>query len=333
MGCASSCLIGYLPGNFKQLAVTEEPAMPDIFHSLQSLVNGLSIGSTYALIAIGYTMVYGIIGMINFAHGEVYMIGSYAAFIAIAGLTMMGLDSVLLLMAAAFLASIVVTSAYGYSIERIAYRPLRGSNRLIPLISAIGMSIFLQNTVRMSQDSKDKSIPNLIPGSWSIGPGGNEEVIISYMQILVFVVTVLAMLGLTLFISRSRLGRACRACAEDIKMANLLGINTNNIIALTFVIGAALAAVAAVLLSMQYGVINPNAGFLVGLKAFTAAVLGGIGSIPGAMLGGLVLGVAEAFGADLFGDQYKDVVAFSLLVLVLLFRPTGLLGRPEVEKV
>ena len=307
--------------------------MPDIFHSLQSLVNGLSVGSTYALIAIGYTMVYGIIGMINFAHGEVYMIGSYVAFIAIAGLAMMGLDSVPLLMAAAFLASIVVTSAYGYSIERIAYRPLRGSNRLIPLISAIGMSIFLQNTVRMSQDSKDKSIPNLILGSWSIGPGGNAEIIISYMQILVFVVTLIAMLGLTLFISRSRLGRACRACAEDIKMANLLGINTNNIIALTFVIGAALAAVAAVLLSMQYGVINPNAGFLVGLKAFTAAVLGGIGSIPGAMLGGLVLGVAEAFGADLFGDQYKDVVAFSLLVLVLLFRPTGLLGRPEVEKV
>jgi branched-chain amino acid transport system permease protein len=195
------------------------------------------------------------------------------------------------------------------------------------------MSIFLQNTVLLAQDSKDKSIPNLIPGNFSIGPGGAHEVLISYMQIVVFVVTLIAMLGLTLFISRSRLGRACRACAEDIKMANLLGINTNNIIALTFVIGAALAAIAAVLLSMQYGVINPNAGFLVGLKAFTAAVLGGIGSIPGAMLGGLVLGVAEAFGADVFGDQYKDVVAFGLLVLVLLFRPTGILGRPEVEKV
>jgi branched-chain amino acid transport system permease protein len=255
------------------------------------------------------------------------------AFIALAGLAMLGIHSLPLLMTAAFLASIVVTSAYGYSIERVAYRPLRGSNRLIPLISAIGMSIFLQNTVLLSQDSKDKSIPNLIPGSISFGPGGAQEVLISYMQILVFVVTLVAMLGLTLFISRSRLGRACRACAEDIKMANLLGINTNNIIALTFVIGAALAAIAAVLLSMQYGVINPNAGFLVGLKAFTAAVLGGIGSIPGAMLGGLVLGVAEAFGADVFGDQYKDVVAFGLLVLVLLFRPTGILGRPEVEKV
>ena len=307
--------------------------MPEIYHFFQTLVNGMTVGSTYALIAIGYTMVYGIIGMINFAHGEVYMSGSYVAFIALAGLAMMGIHSLPLLMTAAFLASIVVTSAYGYSIERVAYRPLRGSNRLIPLISAIGMSIFLQNTVLLSQDSKDKSIPNLIPGSFSFGPGGAEEVLISYMQVLVFVVTLVAMLGLTLFISRSRLGRACRACAEDIKMANLLGINTNNIIALTFVIGAALAAVAAVLLSMQYGVINPNAGFLVGLKAFTAAVLGGIGSIPGAMLGGLVLGVAEAFGADIFGDQYKDVVAFGLLVLVLLFRPTGILGRPEVQKV
>ena len=307
--------------------------MPDLFHYLQQLVNGLTIGSTYALIAIGYTMVYGIIGMINFAHGEVYMIGSYVAFIAIIGLTMLGLDSLPLIIIGAFVASIVVTSAYGYSIERIAYRPLRGSNRLIPLISAIGMSIFLQNGVLLAQDSKDKAIPNLIPGNIVFGESAMNGVVISYMQILIFVITFLVMLGLTMFISRSRLGRACRACAEDIKMANLLGINTNNIIALTFVIGAALAAVAAVLLGMQYGVINPDMGFLAGIKAFTAAVLGGIGSIPGAMLGGLLLGVAEAFGADIFGDQYKDVVAFSLLILVLLFRPTGILGRPEVEKV
>ena len=307
--------------------------MPDIYHFFQQLVNGLTIGSTYALIAIGYTMVYGIIGMINFAHGEVYMIGSYVAFIAIAGLAMMGLDSVPLLMTAAFLATIVVTSAYGYSIERIAYRPLRGSNRLIPLISAIGMSIFLQNTVLLAQDSKDKSIPNLIPGNilhrarWRTrsadflhanrgvrgDPGRHARPDVVHLPLS----------------PGSRLPRLCRRHQDG----QPLGINTNNIIALTFVIGAALAAIAAVLLSMQYGVINPNAGFLVGLKAFTAAVLGGIGSIPGAMLGGMVLGVAEAFGADIFGDQYKDVVAFGLLVLVLLFRPTGMLGRPEVEKV
>ena len=205
---------------------------------IQQLFNGLSLGAIYALIAIGYTMVYGIIGMINFAHGEVYMIGSYIAFIAITLLAMMGLDSVPLMMIAAFAASMIVTSAYGYSIERIAYRPLRGGNRLIPLISAIGVSIFLQNMLMLSQNSKEKAIPSLLPGNFIIGEDSMNGIVVSYMQILIFAVTFLAMVGLTLFISRSRLGRACRACAEDLKMANLLGINTNNIIALTFVIAA-----------------------------------------------------------------------------------------------
>ncbi|MGE4407281.1 ABC transporter permease subunit, partial [Pseudomonas sp.] len=185
--------------------------MPELYHYLQQLVNGLTVGSTYALIAIGYTMVYGIIGMINFAHGEVYMIGSYVTFIAIVGLSMLGLDTLPILMIGAFVAAMIVTSAYGYSIERLAYRPLRGSNRLIPLISAIGMSIFLQNVVLLAQDSKDKAIPNLMPGNLVIGESTMNGVTISYMQILIFVVTFAAMYGLTLFISRSRLGRACRA--------------------------------------------------------------------------------------------------------------------------
>jgi len=303
-----------------------------VYYFIQQLLNGLTIGSTYALIAIGYTMVYGIIGMINFAHGEVYMIGSYVAFMVIAGLMMLGIDSNLLLMVSAFAVSIIITSTYGWSIERVAYRPLRGGNRLIPLISAIGMSIFLQNLVRLSQGSRDLALPVLVSGGWHFGPQ-NFEASLSYMQLIIFVVTFISMSGLTLFISRSRMGRACRACAEDIKMANLLGINTHTVIALTFVIGAALASVAGVLLGMYYGVINPTIGFMAGLKAFTAAVLGGIGSIPGAMLGGLLLGITEAMTAGYLSTEYKDVVAFGLLIAILLFMPTGILGRPEVEKV
>lgn len=308
--------------------------MPEsVFYFIQQLLNGLTVGSTYALIAIGYTMVYGIIGMINFAHGEIYMIGSYVAFAVLAGLALMGIDSVSLMLVTAFVISIIITSTYGFAIERVAYRPLRSSNRLIALISAIGMSIFLQNYVRIAQGSRDIAMPSLITGGWSFGPEEGFHVTLSYMQLVIFVITFIAMSLLTLFISRSRRGRACRACAEDLGMTGLLGINTNQVISLTFVIGAALAAVAGVLLGLYYGVINPYIGFLAGLKAFTAAVLGGIGSIPGAVLGGLILGVTEAFTAGYFSTEYKDVVAFSLLVLILLFRPTGILGKPEVEKV
>jgi branched-chain amino acid transport system permease protein len=300
-----------------------------IFYFIQQLLNGLTIGSTYALIAIGYTMVYGIIGMINFAHGEVYMIGSYIGFMVITALMMMGIDSSFLLMGSAFIISILITSCYGWSIERVAYRPLRGSNRLIPLISAIGMSIFLQNVVRFAQGSRDIAMPALVQGGIEFG----SAISVSYMQIIIFVVTFISMYGLSQFISRSRMGRACRACAEDIKMANLLGIDTNNVIALTFVIGAALASIAGILLGLYYGVINPSLGFMAGLKAFTAAVLGGIGSIPGAMIGGLILGVTEALTSAYLSSEYKDVVAFGLLITILLLMPTGILGRPEVEKV
>nr|WP_299241001.1 high-affinity branched-chain amino acid ABC transporter permease LivH [uncultured Halomonas sp.] len=306
--------------------------MDELLYFLQQTINGLTIGSTYALIAIGYTMVYGIIGMINFAHGEIYMIGTYIAFIVITGLAMMGIDNTLFLIVAALLVSMIVASAHGFAVERVAYRPVRGSKRLIALISAIGMSIFLQNYMRLAQGSRDKAIPNLLPGGWEFG-GKGFVVNLSYMQVIIFVVTLLSMGALALFISRSRLGRACRACSQDRGMANLLGINTDLVISMTFVIGAALAAVAGLLLGMYYGVVNPYIGFLAGLKAFTAAVLGGIGSIPGAMLGGLILGIAEALTGGYLSSEYKDVVAFGLLILILLFRPWGILGKPEVEKI
>ncbi|WP_277269627.1 high-affinity branched-chain amino acid ABC transporter permease LivH, partial [Pantoea septica] len=280
-----------------------------------------------------YTMVYGIIGMINFAHGEVYMIGSYVSFIVIAALMMMGIDTGWLMIAAGFVMAILISSAYGWSIERVAYKPVRSSKRLIALISAIGMSIFLQNYVSLTQGSRDLALPSLITGQWTLGQSNGFAATVSTMQIVIWLVTFLAMLALTLFIRYSRMGRACRACAEDLKMASLLGINTDRVISLTFVIGAAMAAVAGVLLGQFYGSINPFIGFMAGMKAFTAAVLGGIGSIPGAMIGGLVLGIAEALTSAYLSTEYKDVVSFALLIVVLLVMPTGILGRPEVEKV
>ena len=300
---------------------------------IQQMLNGVTLGSTYALIAIGYTMVYGIIGMINFAHGEVYMIGSYVSFIVIAALMMMGIDTGWLMIAAGFVMAILISSAYGWSIERVAYKPVRASKRLIALISAIGMSIFLQNYVSLTQGSRDLALPSLITGQWTLGESNGFAATVSTMQIVIWLVTFLAMLALTLFIRYSRMGRACRACAEDLKMASLLGINTDRVISLTFVIGAAMAAVAGVLLGQFYGSINPFIGFMAGMKAFTAAVLGGIGSIPGAMIGGLVLGIAEALTSAYLSTEYKDVVSFALLIVVLLVMPTGILGRPEVEKV
>jgi branched-chain amino acid transport system permease protein len=305
----------------------------DVMYFIQQLLNGLTVGSAYALIAIGYTMVYGIIGMINFAHGEVYMIGAYAALIAITGLATLGIAALPLILLLALICAMAISSSYGWAVERVAYRPLRGGHRLIPLISAIGMSIFLQNYVRLAQGSRNIGVPRLIDGGWTFGGVSTFQVNFSYLQALIFLVTFVAMLALTLFISKSRLGRACRAVSQDLKMASLLGIDTNKIISVTFVIGAALAAIAGMLLSMYYGSVDPLFGFIAGLKAFTAAVLGGIGSIPGALLGGLILGIAESMTSGYLSSEYKDVVSFGLLILILLFRPTGLLGKPEVEKI
>lgn len=307
--------------------------MQDLLYFSQQLINGLTIGSTYALIAIGYTMVYGIIGMINFAHGEIYMIGAYTALIAITGLATLGVAWLPLILIVALLCAMIVSSSMGWAVERVAYRPVRGRHRLIPLISAIGMSIFLQNYVHLAQGSRNIGFPALIDGSFRFGSSEGFQLSLSYMQITIFITTLICMTILSLFISRSRIGRACRAVSQDLGMANLLGIDTNRIISATFIIGAALAAVAGLLLGMYYGSVDPLFGFIAGLKAFTAAVLGGIGSIPGAMLGGLILGVAESMTSGYLSGEYKDVVAFSLLILILLFKPTGLLGKPEVEKI
>jgi branched-chain amino acid transport system permease protein len=308
--------------------------MSDLLPQLtQQFFNGLSLGAIYALIAIGYTMVYGIIGMINFAHGEIYMIGAYVGLVTLTAIgTQSGLP-VPLIVAAMLIVAMAVTGVYGYTVERVAYRPLRGSPRLVALISAIGMSIFLQNWVALGQGARDMAVPNIIFGAVNFTMGSKFDVTVPYSRIMIIVVTVVLMIGLSLFIKYSRMGRASRACSQDMHMANLLGIDTNRVISFTFVLGAVLAAVGGVLIALTIGKLNPFIGFIVGIKAFTAAVLGGIGSIPGAMLGGALLGLVETFAAAYISSQYKDIIAFLLLVLILLFRPTGLLGKPEVEKV
>ncbi|MEQ4618840.1 MAG: high-affinity branched-chain amino acid ABC transporter permease LivH [Corticimicrobacter sp.] len=299
----------------------------------QQLFNGLSLGAIYALIAIGYTMVYGIIGMINFAHGEIYMIGAYVGLVTLTALGTQGSLPIPVLVAVMLLVAMAVTGIYGFAVERVAYRPVRGGPRLVALISAIGMSIFLQNWVALGQGARDVAVPAVISGAMRFSMGGDFEVTVPYSRIMIILVTVALMIALSLFIKFSRMGRASRACSQDMHMANLLGIDTNKVISFTFVLGAMLAAVGGVLIALTIGKLNPFIGFIAGIKAFTAAVLGGIGSIPGAMLGGVLLGLAETFAAAYISSQYKDIVAFSLLVLILLFRPTGLLGKPEVEKV
>ncbi|MGE5547425.1 MAG: ABC transporter permease subunit [Solirubrobacterales bacterium] len=300
---------------------------------LQQLINGITLGAIYGLIAIGYTMVYGIIGMINFAHGEIYMLGAFITLIAYLAATTIGGGSVAFGLMVALLATMAFTALWGWAVERLAYRPLRGAPKLAPLISAIGMSIVLQNFSQITQGARVKPLPPVIRGGITLLEGQTFTVSLSYLQIAIVVLTILLMLGFTWIITRTPLGRAQRATEQDMKMAALLGVDVDRIISATFVIGAALAAVAGLMVTLYYGVIDFYIGFLAGIKAFTAAVLGGIGSLPGAMLGGLLIGLIEAFWSGYFSIEYKDVAAFSILVLVLLFRPTGLLGRPEVEKI
>ncbi|MEN9434799.1 MAG: hypothetical protein RLZZ422_2388 [Pseudomonadota bacterium] len=303
------------------------------FHILgQQLVNGLALGSIYGLIAVGYTMVYGIIGMINFAHGDVYMVSAYITAICIAVLSYFGISSAAFLIIITLIVTMFIVSLYGWSIERIAYKPLRNSPRLAPLISAIGVSLVLQNYVQVSQGAKTQAVPTILPGVFRFG-NETDFFQITYIQVLLVVVSFASMALLTYIIQKTSLGRQCRAVQQDPKMAAILGINTDRIISTVFVLGAAMAAIAGVLVTLNYGSFDFSVGFITGVKAFTAAVLGGIGSLPGAMLGGIILGMSESLFSGFVNTDYKDVFAFSLLVLVLIFRPSGLLGKPLVEKV
>jgi branched-chain amino acid transport system permease protein len=296
---------------------------------IELVFSGLTRGSIYALIALGYTMVYGIIGLINFAHGEIYMIGAFTAFIVATVLSIFGFPLLAIFIIAGVSAA-VWSSAYGYTIEKIAYKPLRHAPRLSPLISAIGMSIFLQNYVLLAQTSDFLPFPELIPDFDFMEPVAH---IVGSSDLVILVTTAIVMLILTYIIKFTRVGKAMRATAQDRTMAMLVGISVNKIISITFIIGSSLAATGGILIASHIGQINFYIGFIAGIKAFTAAVLGGIGSIPGAVLGSLVLGLTESFATGYVSSDYEDVFAFSLLVLILIFKPSGLLGKAETKKV
>lgn len=290
---------------------------------------GLTRGSIYALIAIGYTLVYGIIELINFAHGEIYMLGAFTALLVSGVLGIMGFPAGAILIIAAFVA-IIWCAGYGYAVEKVAYKPLRGAPRLSPLISAIGMSIFLQNYVLLAQTADFVPFPRLLPPMEFLE---YFDYIMGPSDFLILIVSALSMAALSVFVRYSRLGKAMRATAQNRKMALLLGIDADRIISLTFIIGSALAALGGVLIASHMGQVNFGIGFIAGMKAFTAAVLGGIGSIPGAMVGGLTLGLAESYTTGYFSGNYEDILAFSILILILIFRPDGILGKPRVQKV
>jgi branched-chain amino acid transport system permease protein len=301
---------------------------------IQQLINGVTLGSIYGLIAIGYTMVFGIIGMVNFSHGDVFMLSSFIALILLLALTqILGLGSLSVALFIVLILSMLLTSLWSWAIERLAYRPLRGSFRLAPLISAIGMSIFLSNLVQVTQGPRNKPVPTTLTGVFTFGESSDFAITLSHKQILIVTVTAVLLAAFWYLVQKTPIGRAQRACEQDRRMAALLGVDVNRTISLTFIMGAALAAVAGLLFMIYYGVVHFNDGFIPGVKAFTAAVLGGIGSLPGAVLGGLLIGLVEAFWSAYFSTDYKDVATFSILVITLVFMPSGLLGRPDVEKV
>ena len=296
---------------------------------IELLFSGLSRGAIYALIALGYTMVYGIIGLINFAHGEIYMIGAFTSFIIATILTILGFPALAIIVLAG-LAAVIWSASYGFTIEKIAYKPLRHAPRLSALISAIGMSMFLQNYVLLAQTSDFLPFPQLIPDFEFMEPIAH---IVGSSDMIILVVTTVVMIGLTFLIKYTKIGKAMRATSQDRTMAMLVGINVNRIISVTFIIGSSLAAIGGMLVASHIGQINFYIGFIAGIKAFTAAVLGGIGSIPGAVLGSVVLGLTESFATGYVSSDYEDVFAFSLLVLILIFKPSGILGKVDTQKV
>ena len=296
---------------------------------LELFLGGLTRGSIYALIALGYTMVYGIIELINFAHGEIYMIGAFTALIVISVLTMMGMNTIAILVLAGLIA-VVYSCAYGYTVEKIAYKPLRNAPRLSALISAIGMSLFLQNYVLLAQTSDFLPFPNLIPDFDFMEPYAH---IISSAEVVILLTTTIVMILLTVLIKFTKIGKAMRATSQDKDMARLVGINVDRVISVTFIVGSATAAIGGVLIASHVGMINFYVGFIAGIKDFVAAVLGGTGSIPGAVLGSFVLGWTESFATGYISSDYEDVFAFIFLVLILIFRPAGILGRTEKHRV
>ncbi len=290
------------------------------------MINGVTLGSIYALVALGYTMVYGILLMINFAHSEIFMLG---AFVGCGALALVSFLPGPIALAVAFVAAMIVCGLFATGIEKIAYKPLRRAPRLAPLISAIGVSIILQNAVFLWRDDFIAAPSIIAETRFQLG-----LLQFSLIQIVIMGSSVFLMTGLWLFVNRTRFGQAIRACSQDREAAELVGIPVNKMISLTFFIGAALGAAAGILYSLYYGSIKYNMGFVPGMKAFTAAVLGGIGNVPGAMIGGLVLGIAEALGAAFLpSSEWKDVFAFGILILVLIIRPSGLLGERTAEKV